>query len=74
MRLPNKVICYNESILSKFPLILNILQNTECPIIELYRKLQNCIDIKDFIDALDCLFALGKININHKTRSIYYVV
>lgn len=40
MRLPNKVISYNESITSKFPIILNLLKSKDYKVMELYEKLK----------------------------------
>ena len=66
MLLPNKIISYNESILSKFPIVLNVLKDNDYLIIDLYEQ---C-----FIEVLDCLFAFGKIEIDYVARSIHYVV
>lgn len=74
MRLPNKVISYNGSIISKFPVILTTLQERDYSVMELYEKIKASLDIEDFIDALDSLFALGKIEINDDTRRICYVI
>ena len=74
MRLPNKVISYNESIISKFPIILNLLKSKDYKVMELYEKLKADLDIECFIETLDCLFALGKIEIDYKARRIHYVV
>lgn len=74
MKLPNKVITYNESLISKFPIILTIVKKEDCRVIELYEQIRNRIeDIDDFIDALDCLFALGAIMLNERTRRLHYV-
>ncbi|WP_442879025.1 ABC-three component system middle component 7 [Chryseobacterium sp.] len=75
MKLPNKVITYNESIISKFPIVLTILRKVDCRAIELYSQVKNQIeDIDDFIDVLDCLFALGTITLNEKTRRLHYAM
>lgn len=75
MKLPNKVITYNESIISKFPIVLTILRNGDCRAIELYSQVKNLIDdIDDYIDVLDCLFALGTITLNEQTRRLHYVI
>ena len=74
MRLPNKVISYNESIISKFPIILNLLKSKDYKVMELYEKLKADLDIECFIETLDCLFALGKIVIDYTARRIHYVV
>lgn len=74
MLLPNKIISYNESILSKFPIVLNVLKDKNYLIIDLYEQLKTSLDIECFIEVLDCLFALGKIEIDYVARSIHYAV
>jgi len=75
MKLPNKVITYNESIISKFPIVLSILRNEDCKAIELFNQIKNRIeDIDNFLDVLDCLFALGAINLNEQTRRLHYAI
>ena len=74
MKLPNKVTAYEESVLSKLYPILNSLCYKNMQIYELY------IDTKteyssylEFIDALDCLFALGKIEYLGTEEVLCYV-
>lgn len=75
MKLPNKVIRYNESIVSKFAPILNILESSSMSASELYSLVKNKVeDVSDFLNALDCLFALGKVNYNSTERRLHYVV
>ncbi len=74
MRLPNKVISYNDSIISTFPIILGILKDKDYSIIELYDRIKASWDIECYIDALDSLFALGKIEIDEDTRRLHYVI
>lgn len=74
MQLPNKVISYNESVLSKFPIILDLLQQSDYTVAELFALVKNKMDIEDFIDTLDCLYALGKVNLNKTTRRLCYVI
>ena len=40
MKFPNKVISYNESIISKFPIILSKLEKKEYEPLELYKKVK----------------------------------
>ena len=71
MKMPNKVVCYNESIISKFPVILNALRQGECSVLDLYKTVKRRVDdTADFLDVLDCLFALGKIRFNQNTRRL----
>lgn len=63
MMLPNKTITYDESVISKFPLVLQFLKN-QGPIKagKLYSKFKKYFSsIHIFVQTLDCLFALGKI-------------
>lgn len=74
MKLPNKVITYSESIISKFPIVLYELYEHDYSVNELYIKLKHIfIDINDYLDILDCLYALNKIDFNKKNRRLYYV-
>ncbi len=74
MKLPNKVITYNESIISKFPFILNLLKERDYYVFELFNRVKEKIkDINEFIETLDCLFALGKIKLDNNSRRLSYV-
>lgn len=75
MKFPNKAIRYNESIVSRFVPILQCLEEKEYSVSALYDIVKNQMeDIIDFMDALDCLFALGFIKFNSSTRRLYYVI
>ncbi|OAA94536.1 ABC-three component system middle component 7 [Clostridium coskatii] len=76
MKLPNKLFNYGESIISKFPIILKILEQKKyLTIYELYEHvITHFNDITEFIDTVECLYALNKIEYNNKLRRIYYVV
>lgn len=70
---PSKVIPYNKSLISKFELILSINKDS-ISVIELYRLLQKNFDeVDQFMMTLDALFVLGKINVDFKKGTIYYV-
>lgn len=72
MKFPSKVTPYKESIIAKFPLVLNKLENKDLSPSELYRSLKKRVtDIREFMDILDCLYALGKIEL--KGDMIHYV-
>ena len=74
MKFPNKIISYKESVLSRFPLVLDILENNDYSIGELFNVVKaHMEDVIDFIDILDCLFALGKVKLNEQTRRLNYV-
>lgn len=73
MKFPSKVTSYKESALSHFPTVLSLLeQNTMTPS-ELYSKLKKTkkISIQEFMDILDCLYALNKIELHEEV--LYYV-
>lgn len=54
MKLPSKITSYNESVISKFPPILSILQNTDIKIYSLYTATtENFSGIEEFLDTLD---------------------
>ena len=76
MRLPNKVTTYQESIISLFPIILFMLSQKDSSTLEVYEQLKrmnhnNKISIGTFIQVLDCLHYLGKIEL--KEDVIHYV-
>lgn len=74
MRLPNKVNSFNESIISKFPAVLNVLEQGDLSASTLYAAVNKKMDnVGDFIEILDCLYALGQIEYNKETRSLHYV-
>lgn len=73
MKLPNKITSYSESSLSKFPSILKVLQEGEKSPIELYEKAKkDKISISEFMEVIDALYALGKIELNGEGK-LYYV-
>ncbi|MFX4263692.1 ABC-three component system middle component 7 [Pelotomaculum propionicicum] len=75
MRLPNKIISFKESSLSKFPTILECIQDCDMTPLELYAKIEKCFDsISDYIETLDYLFALNRISLNPDTGRITYVI
>lgn len=74
MRLPNKITTFNESVLSKFSLILRSVENNNIPVLELYNSVKAEIeDVDTFLEVLDCLYVLGKIDFNEQERTICYV-
>ena len=74
MRLPNKLHSYDESILAKFPVVLSLLEKTDVSVYSLFSQLKNHFeDVGEFVEVLDCLFALGSLEIMEETRLIRYV-
>ena len=75
MQLPNKLYSYSSSILSKFPIILRTLQNGEAQVLTLFLNNQERFDsINDFIETLDALYALHKIEFDAEKGVIHLVV
>lgn len=65
MLFPSKVISYNESILPKLPLVLHYLENGPKKISDVYRYTKGkATDLSDLFEVLDCLYALGMIDLN----------
>ncbi|HFI0076865.1 TPA: ABC-three component system middle component 7 [Streptococcus suis] len=64
MKLPNKAVSYQQSILSKFPLILGVLEKGDYYPHELYQKLNTKFEgISEYTNSLTCLYALGEIEL-----------
>lgn len=61
MRLPNKVTSYKKSIFPKLPVILNFLKIKDYTVTTLYENIKEQMTVNEYIDALDCLYALGSI-------------
>lgn len=67
MRLPNKICSFESSYLSRFPKILELLDSGDMSCGELYGKIKsNFSGLDEFLDALDCLYALGAITLTRK--------
>lgn len=74
MKLPNKVTSYKESVLSKLTILLDILSVRDSSLIELYfNTKQYFSDMSEFIDTVDCLFALNKLEYNEDLEVLHYV-
>lgn len=74
MRLPNKVTSYSNSVVARFPDILEALEQQDMSPKELMEETTvGKKDMGDFLSALDCLFALGKIELTEEGRVLHYV-
>ncbi|WP_366923842.1 hypothetical protein MFMK1_000758 [Metallumcola ferriviriculae] len=74
MRLPNKVTTYTNSIIALFPNILEALEESDMIPKELFEQVSlGKGTMGDFLSALDCLFALGQIEIIEEGRVLHYV-
>lgn len=65
MLLPNKVIGYKQSVISKFPIILTLIQQSKITVQELRNQTETHFKgTSDFIQTLVTLYALGKIELD----------
>lgn len=75
MLLPNKLFSYNESILCRFPVVLKELKKEPLGVHELYQKVIKDLDgVNEYIDVLDCLYALHKIEYDDEEGVLRYVI
>lgn len=75
MLLPNKLFSYNESILCKFPVLLKELKKQPLGVHDLYQKvIGNLTGVNEYIDVLDCLYALHKIEYDDNEGVLRYVI
>jgi len=75
MQLPSKLFNYSESILSQFPVVLKVLEKESLPAGILYMRLQKHFSsINDFIEVLDALYALEKIDYDEEKEVLCYVI
>ncbi len=72
MKLPGKSTPYKNSVLALFPDILSVLRQGECSVLDLYRQ-TGITSVSDYMNALDCLYALGKIEISEEGGLLHYV-
>ena len=74
MRLPNKLYSYEESTLSKFPIVLRALRDSDSGVTELYERIKKSVpDVSEYMEILDSLYALGKIDSDDKEAVLRYV-
>ena len=68
MRFPSKVTSYKDSALSQFPVVLSLLEQTPMTPGELFSKLKKTkkMSIQEFMDVLDSLYALNKIELHEE--------
>lgn len=73
MKLPSKITSYSESSISKFPYVLKAVREGKKTPLELYSKAKKKhISIAEFMEVLDGLYALGRIDLNEEGE-LYYV-
>jgi hypothetical protein len=64
MILPNKIISLEDSCLPKAAKLLGVLEDNDSVQTVYLNNKDIFLDISEFIDALDLLFILNKINVN----------
>ena len=70
---PNKFISFDESMLSKLEIILDVGFD-EIEIGRLYEETYKKFDgVSQFIYAIDILYVLGRIEVDFATRTVKYV-
>jgi hypothetical protein len=74
VRFPSKNTRFADSIIAKFPAVMDALEQREMPVAELHKAVRlSTEDLGEFIQVLDCLYALGKIELNAEMRSLRLV-
>jgi len=74
MRMPSKVNSFSDSVISLFAPILECLETQDMTPHELLEATKKKVsEISIFLDALDCLYALGKIEMPEGTEVLHYV-
>lgn len=74
MRLPSKIFSYDESIVAQFPVLLQMLSDSPMPVRQLYELTRGYWEsIGAYIEALDCLYALGRIRFDDNKENLLYV-
>ena len=74
MRLPSKVTPYRRSILAKFPAVIKILKQGDIRPGDLFQGVKrNGINMGDFIEILDGLYLLGRVEFLQGKGVLHYV-
>jgi hypothetical protein len=74
MILPSKLFSYNQSILPQMLLISKTLKTGDQGVKDLFENLQGQFDgVDEFLEALDCLYALGRVELMQDRRTLHYV-
>ncbi len=72
MKFPSKVTSYSESILPKMLAVIKVLNDGDISPRSLYKKTTKEVgDINDFLEVLDCLYAIGEIALDEGRGMIY---
>ena len=75
MKLPNKIISYKESVLSRFTLVLSVLSDNPMNVYDLFELTKDSFtDVEEFMDTLECLYALKKVTFDDESGVLFYAV
>lgn len=73
MRFPNKLFRYKETVIYDCSVIMETLEG-ETSVLDLYKACRNkCNSVQGFLDALDVLYALDKIDYDKNARRVINV-
>lgn len=65
MQLPNKLYSYKSSTLSLIPIVLDEIKDEPLSVRVLYERVKPSLkDATDFMSVMDCLYALGAVDLN----------
>ena len=71
MLLPNKMIPYSDSVIAGFSVVLTEVEKSPQNVRALYKRHKKSFgNIQNYIEVLDCLFALNKIRIDEISQEI----
>lgn len=74
MILPNKLITFHDSILIKIIYIIEVIENKDMNVYELYEIVKNNFsDMNEYVLALDVLYVLERIEYDERLGDIKYV-
>jgi hypothetical protein len=74
MNLPNKVTPFADSVVSKFPTLLGMLEKQDMSPKKLFDETRRHFsNIGEYISTLDCLYALGKLQLDEDKGVLRYV-
>jgi hypothetical protein len=73
MRMPSRVTPYKKSTIAEFPIILRELKTVDLTPVELYEKVKKKVPFEDFVEVLDCLYILDRIELLEDVEVLHYV-
>ena len=73
MLFPSRTANFERSVISKMVIVTDLLLRKKYKPQELFYEVKNSCDLDEFIDALDCLYMIGKIDFDREKELIYIV-